>query len=37
MNTIMEVLEIIAINGNYSEVVGRNPPLLFNNRGSLKL
>ena len=37
MNTIMEILENIAINGNYSEVVGRSPPWLFNNRSSLKL
>ena len=37
MNTIMEILENIAINGNYSEVVGGNPPWLFNNRRSLKL
>ena len=37
MNTIMEMLENIAIKGNHSEVVGRHPPWLFNNRSSLKL
>ena len=36
MNAIMEILENI-INANYSEVVGRNPPWLFNKQSSLKL
>ena len=37
VNTIMEILKNININANYSEIVGRSSPWLFNNRSSLKL